>query len=94
MGNAAEAKWRNYLLKEGKRQLSVKNQHNADIAHVVCWIGDIAFVYIEKLSKRAEVNIEVSFPELMNLQCISHPEIHKSEDWQTYKITDYFLIIF
>jgi hypothetical protein len=30
----------------------------------------------------------------MNLKCISHPEIRRSDEWKTYKFTDKFLIIF
>jgi len=28
-----------------------------DIAHVVCWFGDIAYVYIENKSKLDEISI-------------------------------------
>lgn len=34
-----------------------------DIAHIVCWLGDIIYIYIEKRNdKKREVYIEVNFP--------------------------------
>lgn len=83
---------------EGSRQLFLSQEAKVskanDIAHVVCWIGDIAFLYIEKRSQKPEISIEVNFPELMNLQCISHPNIKRSDQWTSFKFVDKFLIIF
>jgi hypothetical protein len=61
-----EERWKDFLRAEGARQLSLtmngRAKKMADIAHAICWIGDIVFLYIEKRSKKLEMNIEVKFP--------------------------------
>lgn len=44
-----DEKWKEYLRSEGAKQLAVNANHNLktpDIGHVICWIGDIAFLYV------------------------------------------------
>jgi hypothetical protein len=86
------------LRAEGARQLNLAMNGRAkkigDISHIVCWIGDVVFLYVEAMQKKTEIKVNVKFPELMNLHCISHPEIKKAEDWNSYMFRDNFLIIF
>jgi len=40
---------------------------------VVLWVGDIVLVYVNKLnSGKDAMNLEVYFPDLKNLECLSH----------------------
>lgn len=41
------------------------------------WMGDIVVIYINKLNTGKDaINMEVNFPDLNNLQCLSH-NIHR-----------------
>lgn len=86
------------MLAEGEKELLKKKNErgdrSAEIQHAVCWIGDIAYIYIKKVSRKESVTVEVNFPELMNLECISHPEIKRSESWQSYAVSDKLFIVF
>lgn len=75
--------------------LEEKSGGVGDIAHSVCWLGDIIFIYVEKKNeKKKEIFIEVSFPELMNLQCVSHPEIRRDNQYHKLNFEENVLIIF
>jgi hypothetical protein len=53
-------------------------KNKTDFVHVGCWIGDLATVFIKnKINGGKALKLEVGFPELQNLKCISHPNIHK-----------------
>jgi hypothetical protein len=59
-------------LRYGKRELerisSGSRFRGKDIEHGVVWLGDLVFVYIRKLNKsKSKINIEVSFPDQLNL---------------------------
>jgi hypothetical protein len=45
-----EERWKDFLKAEGARQLNRefngKAKKMSDIGYVVCWIGDIAYLYI------------------------------------------------
>jgi hypothetical protein len=64
--NAVEEKWKDFLRTEGARQLNLsmngRVKKMADVAHTICWIGDIVFLYIEKKCKKPQINFEVKFP--------------------------------
>jgi hypothetical protein len=57
-----------------KKKLSEdKNADKDEIEHKVLWMGDIVVIYINKLNTGKEViNMEVNFPDLNNLECLSH----------------------
>lgn len=40
------------------------------------------------------LKLEVNFENLENLECISHPEIRKSDEFKVLKLEDTLLIIF
>ena len=40
------------------------------------------------------LKLEVNFENLQNLECISHPEIKKSDEFKVLKLEDTVLIIF
>lgn len=51
-----------------------KSADRDEIEHKVLWMGDIVVVYINKLNTGKEmINLEVIFPELLNLECLTHP---------------------
>lgn len=59
---------------EGRRNLELKRTTTKeDINHAVCWLNDIVFIYIKQnnMSKKT-IQLEVHFPELLNLKCLSH----------------------
>jgi len=44
-----------------------------DVEHVIMWMGDIVIVYIQKVAGGKDAsNLEVNFPELTNLKCLTH----------------------
>lgn len=43
-----------------------------DIEHVIIWMGDIVIVYVKNISTKDIHNLEVNFPELTNLNCLTH----------------------
>lgn len=88
--------WNNFLLSEARAQLaSAPKNKSADIMQSVAWVGDVAVVYVEKCNpKKKEVSIEVNFPELMNLECTSHPEVRRSEEWKSYTFSDHIMFVF
>jgi hypothetical protein len=57
-----------------KKKLSEdKNADRDEIEHKVLWMGDIVVIYINKLNTGKEaINMEVNFPDLSNLECLSH----------------------
>ena len=57
-----------------KKKLSEdKNADRDEIEHKVLWMGDIVVIYINKLNTGKEaINMEVNFPDLANLECLSH----------------------
>ena len=62
------------LLKEiGRRELNNGGIRDADTEHVVMWMGDIVVLYIRKIPGGKDAgNLEVYFPDLTNLHCITH----------------------
>jgi hypothetical protein len=66
-----------FLLQYGKNELlkitSGSRFRGKDIEHGVVWFGDLVFVVIRKLNKsKNKINIEVNFPDQINLECINH----------------------
>ena len=50
-----------------------KNANRDEIEHKVVWLGDLVLIYINKLNTGKEaINMEVNFPDLTNLECLSH----------------------
>jgi hypothetical protein len=44
-----------------------------DIEHVIMWMGDIVIFYVQKVQGgKDSQNLEVHFPELTNLRCLTH----------------------
>lgn len=57
-----------------KKELNkTQKREKEEIDHIVLWLGDIVIVYIDKLnSGKEDISIEVNFPALNNLECLSH----------------------
>ena len=61
---------------------------------MVSWQGDIVAVYIVKTNnKKDTVNVEVYFPEISNLSCISHHDVVKGA-YKSFEIREDLLIVF
>lgn len=44
-----------------------------EIDHIILWLGDIVVLYISKINSGKEaITVEAYFPELKNLECLSH----------------------
>jgi hypothetical protein len=57
-------------MEEGKRALSSsesKKHTSEQFEHIIYWLGDLALIYIVKTAKKDKLNLELSFPSLVNL---------------------------
>lgn len=56
-------------MEEGKRALSSESKkHTSEqFEHIIYWLGDLALMYIVKTAKKDKLNLELSFPSLVNL---------------------------
>lgn len=72
--NAVKTEFEEVLTILASRKLSQNpNRDQEEIEHILLWLGDLAIVYISKLNYGKEtISMEVCFPELKNLECLSH----------------------
>lgn len=55
------------------RRVGESYHRGREIEHGSFWLGDLVIVCINKAEKgKRRINLEVSFPDRVNLECISH----------------------
>jgi hypothetical protein len=52
--------------------VGASHHRGMEIEHASFWLGDLVVICISKVDKVKRLNLEVSFTDRVNLECISH----------------------